>query len=216
MPALSSLKKSTRKYFKISRYIRKYGTAEKIEAHVNKYLDTENNKIKIEDLLRDISQITLNAVIRYIQKNRNMYLEYGPKSVIHEAFLKLCKVYDGDEAFSIVIGDTFESKYEKTSFRKIKCLWVFHELAKILRDKENKGKEKINTLNFIEGKLNQIKPALEKCESENLEFTLGVEDFNIMMLAPYGIRPDGVPITSSSKTRKNSARFDLKKSPINY
>jgi hypothetical protein len=227
---------SQRKSAKLSRFTSKFGTAEKIQTYVNKYLESENNKIKIEDLFKNISQITHTALIEYIHKNRNMYLDYGPSSSMHEAFVKLCRAYDHDEDFfSIVVGDVFESKFEKPSFRKIKCLWVFHELMKQFKQKsksdainliEAKKKrkpnsanliEKFDSLGFIEEKITHLTPALVKCTAENLDITLGVDDFEMLMLAPYGIGPDGkLEQSSSKKTRKNSARLDLKKSSINY
>jgi hypothetical protein len=219
---MSAFSTSRKKYLKPSYYFGKFGSAEKIQTYVNKYLESENNKIKIEDLFKNFSQITHTALIEYIRKNRNMYLDYGPSSQIHEAFVKLCNAYDEDsDFFRIVIGDTFESKFEKTSFRKIKCLWVFYELTKQFKKKRKLGslnfiednkKRKFDSLDFIEDKIKRITPALVNCTTENLGMTLGVDNFEMLMLAPYGIGPDGVLVHSSSKkTRKNSSRSGLKK-----
>lgn len=205
---------SLRKSAKLSRFTRKFGTAEKIQTYVNKYLNQDSN-IKIENLLKNPFDFTHAAVVDYIRKNRKMYLEYGPESVIHEAFMKLCRAYDHedhDPFFRIIRGDIFDSKFEKPSFRKIKCLWVFRELLRILKDKKNKGKEKLNVLDFFEEKVEPLNDALQQCRLENretmvgLDYVLGVADMELV------IHERPIPLSSSSsRTRKNSSRSGLKK-----
>lgn len=201
MPGSSSRKKSVRKS-----YFRKFGTAHKIETYVNKYLDSsKNNQIKIEDLLRNNTQFTYTAIVDYIRKNRNMYLEYGPGSVIHTAFTKLCKAYEEVEFepfFHIVRGNIYESKYERPSFREIKCIWVFHQLLSTFYETEHKD---FDTLDFIEEKVKRLKPALAECASDKLENVLGIMDFELLLMTPPFL------ISRSSKTRKNSSRSGLKK-----
>jgi hypothetical protein len=206
---------SLRKSVKPSRFTRKFGTAEKIQTYVNKYLNQDGN-LKIENLLTNPFDFTHAAVVDYIRKNRNMYLEYGPESVIHEAFMKLCRAYDDDQEghepfFRIIRGDIFDSKFEKPSFRKIKCLWVFYELLKILKDKKNKGNQKLDLLDFFEEKVQSLNEKLQQCHIEKrqtifgLDYILGVGNLELLIYE----RP--VPLSSSSKTRKNSSRSGLKK-----
>lgn len=98
----SSVKKSIRKYLKPSRYIRKFGTADKIQAYVTKYLDSD--KLQIEHLLTKVSDFTNTAVKEYIRKNERMYSDKGPDTVIHNAFARLCRAYnenDDDDFFRI-------------------------------------------------------------------------------------------------------------------
>ena len=206
---------SLRKSVKLPGVTRKFGTAEKIQTYVNKYLNKDSN-IKIENLLKNPFDFTHAAVVEYIRKNRKMYLEYGPESVIHEAFMKLCRAYDHEDHepfFGIIHGDIFESKFEKQSFRKIKCVWVFHELLKILKDKKNKGKEKLDILDFLEEKVKPLNDALKQCHLEDretivgLDYVLGVADMQLVIYE----RPIPLSSSSSKKTRKNSSRSGLKK-----
>lgn len=208
---------SLRKSVKLSRFTRKFGTAEKIQTYVNKYLSQDSN-LKIENLLTNPFDFTHAAVVDYIQKNRRMYLEYGPESVIHEAFMKLCRAYDNNDDdepfFRIIRGDIFDSKFEKPSFRKIKCVWVFYELLKILKNKKNKGKQKLDdVLDCFEEKVKLLNEALQQCHLEKqqtmfgIDRVLGVADMELL------IYQHPIPLSSSSskKSRKNSSRSGLKK-----
>jgi hypothetical protein len=175
-----------RKSIKLSQYIRKFGTAEKIQKFVDKYLDPDNNKINIEHLLTTPSYFTYTAVVEHIRNNGDIYLNYGPDTVIRRAFDKLCKVYEEEPFFRIVRGDVFESKYEKPSFRKIKCVWFFHELLKILSDKENKGFTHNMVLDIFEDKVKRLQIALKKCRDDDndIDFVrvLGVVDMDYRLL----------------------------------
>ena len=235
----SSHRKSIRKYFKPSRYIRKFGSAEKIETFINKYLDPDNNnKINIEHLLTTPSYFTYASVSEYIRNNQHIYLNSGPGTMISNAFNKLCKVYaehenkgsedkgsenkgsedkgsedkgseDKEPFFRIVRGDVFESKYEKPSFRKIKCVWFFHELLKILSDKENKGLRPDDVLDIFEDKVNHLQTILRKCREGPVNFlpATGIMELSNILLLSRIKRVGG----TTRKRQRNSSRFDLKK-----
>ena len=208
-----------RKSLKRLRY-RKYGTSERIQTYINNYLNPDSN-LKIENLLTTPFDFTHAAVVDYLKNNRHMYLEYGHETVINDAFMRLCRAYEEEEYepfFRIVRGDIFESKYEKASFRKIKCIWVFYELLRILKDKKNKGIQKVDILDFFENKVDRLKVALKECKKikidtpislytpVSLESLLGVMDFELMIIEhPFQ------QLSSFSKTRKNSSRSNLKR-----
>ncbi len=266
----SSHRKSIRKYFKPSRYIRKFGSAEKIETFINKYLDPDNNnKINIEHLLTTPSYFTYASVSEYIRNNQHIYLNSGPGTMISNAFNKLCKVYaehenkgsedkgsenkgsenkgsenkgsenngsenkesenkgsenngsenkgsenNGSENkepfFRIVRGDVFESKYEKPSFRKIKCVWFFHELLKILSDKENKGLRPDDVLDIFEDKVNHLQTILRKCREGAVNFVpvTGIMELGKILLLG---RPQSIKRVGGKTRKRDSSRFDLKK-----
>ena len=222
----SSHRKSTRRYFKPSRYIRKFGTAEKIQTFINKYLDPDNNnKINIEHLLTTPSYFTYASVSEYIRNNQHIYLNSGPDTMISNAINKLCKVYedkgfenkgsedkgseDKEPFFRIVRGDVFESKYEKPSFRKIKCVWFFHELLKILSDKENKGLRPNDVLDIFEDKVKHLQTILRKCREGPVNFlpATGIMELSKILLPGTIKRVGG----TTRKRQRNSSRFDLKK-----
>ena len=232
----SSHRKSTRRYFKPSRYIRKFGTAEKIQTFINKYLDPDNNnKINIEHLLTTPSYFSYASVSEYIRNNQHIYLNSGPDTMISNAINKLCKVYEdkgsedkgsedkefenkgsenkGSENkepfFRIVRGDVFESKYEKPSFRKIKCVWFFHELLKILSDKENKGLRPNDVLDIFEDKVKHLQTILRKCREGHVNFVpaTGIMELSKILLLGTIKRVGG----TTRKRQRNSSRFDLKK-----
>lgn len=232
----SSHRKSTRRYFKPSRYIRKFGTAEKIQTFINKYLDPDNNnKINIEHLLTTPSYFTYASVSEYIRNNQHIYLSSGPDTMISNAINKLCKVYEdngsedkGSEKngsedkgsedkgsenkepfFRIVRGDVFESKYEKPSFRKIKCVWFFHELLKILSDKENKGLRPNDVLDIFEDKVKHLQTILRKCREGPVNFVpaTGIIELSKILLLSTIKRVGG----TTRRRQRNSSRFDLKK-----
>jgi hypothetical protein len=205
-----------RKSVKLSRFTRKFGTAEKIQTYVNKYLSQDSN-LKIENLLTNPFDFTHAAVVDYIQKNRRMYLEYGPESVIHEAFMKLCRAYDDTPFFRIIRGDIFDSKFEKPSFRKIKCVWVFYELLKILKDKKNKARKNLDEiLDCFEEKVKSLNEALRQCHLEKqqtmfgIDRVLGVADMELLIYQ-HPIPLSSSSSSSSKKSRKNSSRSGLKK-----
>ena len=236
----SSHRKSIRKYFKPSRYIRKFGSAEKIETFINKYLDPDNNnKINIEHLLTTPSYFTYASVSEYIRNNQHIYLNSGPGTMISNAFNKLCKVYaehenkgsedkgsenkgsenkgsenkgseDKEPFFRIVRGDVFESKYEKPSFRKIKCVWFFHELLKILSDKENKGLRPDDVLDIFEDKVNHLQTILRKCREGAVNFVpvTGIMELGKILLLG---RPQSINRVGGKTRKRDSSRFDLKK-----
>ena len=225
----SSHRKSIRKYFKPSGYIRKFGTAEKIQTFINKYLDPDNNnKINIEHLLTTPSYFTYASVSEYIRNNQHIYLNSGPGTMISNAFNKLCKVYaehedkgsedkgsenkgseDKEPFFRIVRGDVFESKYEKPSFRKIKCVWFFHELLKILSDKENKGLRPNDVLDIFEDKVKHLQTILRQCREGPVNFVpaTGIMELGKILLLSTIKRVGG----TTRKRQRNSSRFDLKK-----
>ena len=212
----SSHRKSIRKYFKPSGYIRKFGTAEKIQTFINKYLDPDNNnKINIEHLLTTPSYFTYASVSEYIRNNQHIYLNSGPDTMISNAINKLCKVYeykgseDKEPFFRIVRGDVFESKYEKPSFRKIKCVWFFHELLKILSDKENKGLRPNDVLDIFEDKVKHLQTILRKCREGPVNFlpATGIMELSNILLLSRIKRVGG----TTRKRQRNSSRFDLKK-----
>jgi hypothetical protein len=220
----SSHRKSTRRYFKPSRYIRKFGTAEKIQTFINKYLDPDNNnKINIEHLLTTPSYFSYASVSEYIRNNQHIYLNSGPDTMISNAINKLCKVYEDNENkgsedkgsenkepfFRIVRGDVFESKYEKPSFRKIKCVWFFHELLKILSDKENKGLRPNDVLDIFEDKVKHLQTILRKCREGPVNFVpaTGIMELSKILLLGTIKRVGG----TTRKRQRNSSRFDLKK-----
>ncbi len=241
----SSHRKSIRKYFKPSRYIRKFGSAEKIETFINKYLDPDNNnKINIEHLLTTPSYFTYASVSEYIRNNQHIYLNSGPGTMISNAFNKLCKVYaehenkgsenkgsenkgsenkgsenkgsenNGSENkepfFRIVRGDVFESKYEKPSFRKIKCVWFFHELLKILSDKENKGLRLDDVLDIFEDKVNHLQTILRKCREGAVNFVPATGIMELGKILLLG-RPQSIKRVGGKTRKRDSSRFDLKK-----
>ena len=182
----SSRRKSIGKYFKPSRYIRKFGTAEKIERFINKYIDPDNNnKINIEELLTKPSSFTYAAIADYIRKNENIL-----DTFINTAFHKLCKVYEEPDEyerepfFRIVRGDIFDSKYEKPSFRRIKSVWVLYEMLKILSDKENKGLKSNEILDIFERKVEMLENSLRKCQAGEPSFipVISVSDFGRILL----------------------------------
>jgi hypothetical protein len=220
----SSHRKSTRRYFKPSRYIRKFGTAEKIQTFIKKYLDPDNNnKINIEHLLTTPSYFTYASVSEYIRNNQHIYLNSGPDTMISNAINKLCKVYEENENkgsenkgsenkgsfFRIVRGDVFESKYEKPSFRKIKCVWFFHELLKILSDKENKGLRPNDVLDIFEDKVKHLQTILRQCREGPVNFVpaTGIMELGKILLLGTIKRAGG----TTRKRQRNSSRFDLKK-----
>lgn len=212
---------SLRRSVKLSRFTRKFGTAEKIQTYVNKYLNQDVNQFKIENLLSNPFDFTHAAVVDYIRKNRRFYLDYGQNSEIHEAFMKLCRAYDHedhDPFFRIIRGDIFDSKFEKPSFRKIKCVWVFYELLHILKDKKNKGKRKLDILDFFEERVIPLNESLQQCNKEKrqtifgLDRVLGVADLELLLYErPVPLSSSASSSSSSSKTRKNSSRSHLKK-----
>ena len=231
----SSHRKSIRKYFKPSRYIRKFGSAEKIQTFINKYLDPDNNnKINIEHLLTTPSYFTYASVSEYIRNNQQMYLNSEPGTMISNAFNKLCKVYaehenkgsenkgsedkgsedkgseDKEPFFRIVRGDVFESKYEKPSFRKIKCVWFFHELLKILSDKENKGLRPDDVLNIFEDKVNHLQTILRKCREGAVNFVPATGIMELGKILLLG-RPQSIKRVGGKTRKRDSSRFDLKK-----
>ena len=221
----SSHRKSIRKYFKPSGYIRKFGTAEKIQTFINKYLDPDNNnKINIEHLLTTPSYFTYASVSEYIRNNQQMYLNSEPGTMISNAFNKLCKVYaehenkgsenkgseDKEPFFRIVRGDVFESKYEKPSFRKIKCVWFFHELLKILSDKENKGLRPDDVLNIFEDKVNHLQTILRKCREGAVNFVPATGIMELGKILLLG-RPQSIKRVGGKTRKRDSSRFDLKK-----
>ena len=231
----SSHRKSIRKYFKPSRYIRKFGSAEKIETLINNYLHPDNNnKINIEHLLTTPSYFTYASVSEYIRNNQQMYLNSEPGTMISNAFNKLCKVYaehenkgsenkgsenkgsedkgseDKEPFFRIVRGDVFESKYEKPSFRKIKCVWFFHELLKILSDKENKGLRPDDVLNIFEDKVNHLQTILRKCREGAVNFVPATGIMELGKILLLG-RPQSIKRVGGKTRKRDSSRFDLKK-----
>ena len=221
----SSHRKSIRKYFKPSGYIRKFGTAEKIQTFINKYLDPDNNnKINIEHLLTTPSYFTYASVSEYIRNNQQMYLNSEPGTMISNAFNKLCKVYaehedkgsedkgseDKEPFFRIVRGDVFESKYEKPSFRKIKCVWFFHELLKILSDKENKGLRPDDVLDIFEDKVNNLQTILRKCREGAVNFVPATGIMELGKILLLG-RPQSIKRVGGKTRKRDSSRFDLKK-----
>ena len=221
----SSHRKSIRKYFKPSRYIRKFGSAEKIETLINNYLHPDNNnKINIEHLLTTPSYFTYASVSEYIRNNQQMYLNSEPGTMISNAFNKLCKVYaehedNGSENkgsenkepfFRIVRGDVFESKYEKPSFRKIKCVWFFNELLKILSDKENKGLRPDDVLDIFEDKVNHLQTILRKCREGAVNFVPATGIMELGKILLLG-RPQSIKRVGGKTRKRDSSRFDLKK-----
>ena len=205
--------------------IRKFGSAEKIQTFINKYLDPDNNnKINIEHLLTTPSYFTYASVSEYIRNNQQMYLNSEPGTMISNAFNKLCKVYaehenkgsenkgseDKEPFFRIVRGDVFESKYEKPSFRKIKCVWFFHELLKILSDKENKGLRPDDVLNIFEDKVNHLQTILRKCREGAVNFVPATGIMELGKILLLG-RPQSINRVGGKTRKRDSSRFDLKK-----
>ena len=161
-----------------------------------------------------------------------MYLNYEPGTMISDAFNKLCKVYEdkgsedkgsedkgsenkgsenkGSENkepfFRIVRGDVFESKYEKPSFRKIKCVWFFHELLKILSDKEKRPND---VLDIFEDKVKHLQTILRKCREGAVNFVpvTGIKELSKILLLGRINRVGG----TTRKRQRDSSRFDLKK-----
>ena len=214
----SSVLTSVRKRTKPSHY-RKYGSAEKIQSFVNKYLNKANNIEKlsttpsdftyaavveylnkannIEKLLITPSDFTYAAVVEYMQNNRNMYIDYGDNTIISDSYGKICRAYNQNENehfFYINQDLIFESKYEKLSFKHIKCLWVFYELLKILRakDKDNPMRfvnwaedddNVISIVNLFEDKINNLQKALEGCHANQYDIrkVLGVTDLEYLL-----------------------------------
>jgi hypothetical protein len=155
--------------------------------------------------------------------------------MISNAINKLCKVYEdngsedkGSEKngsedkgsedkgsenkepfFRIVRGDVFESKYEKPSFRKIKCVWFFHELLKILSDKENKGLRPNDVLDIFEDKVKHLQTILRKCREGPVNFVpaTGIIELSKILLLSTIKRVGG----TTRRRQRNSSRFDLKK-----
>jgi hypothetical protein len=117
----------------------------------------------------------------------------------------------------------FESKYEKASFRKIKCVWVFYELLILLKEKKDlsdplEKKDLSYPLDLFEEKIKHLKTALANCREKetppNVEKILGVTKMEYLAkLDPptlglgEKLRLGGKLIRLGRKTRKTEKKI---------
>jgi len=199
--------------FSISRYTREYGSAEKIQSFVDCYLKKEKEctKEEIEKLLyTDLSKFTLTAIIEYINKNPDLYLNYKTNSKNDREIKKLCNSYNthiktNTEPFFKKTDDIYKSINEYPAFKRIKCIWVLYELLKNKQkgDTSVKTMEELQKVNIlISRKIEQLKENLfNRCAGqitvEDYKIALGINNIEELL-----IRDGGMGKKRATKKRK--------------
>jgi hypothetical protein len=129
--------------FSLSKYTREFGSVEKIKNFVDCYLDMDCDSEDIELLLysEKLKEFTYAAVVNYLQDNEDFYINFFPgTSSSFRVVSDFCRHYrefkNKENFFTINRKGVYDIANHKILFKKIKCIWIFYELLKLLRNKK--------------------------------------------------------------------------------
>ena len=190
--------------FSVPTYFRKYGSAEKIQSMVDCYLKNIDNcsSEEIEKLLyTNLSEFTLTAIIEYINKNPDLYLNYRTRSENDRKIKQLCDYYNKNKSssfFTLDKNENYQAKEGRMIFKQIKCIWVFYELLKKKKEHKQKGNTSVMTVEenqkvnlLISQKIERLREKIfDRCVAEitieEYKDALGISDIDNLL-----VRNDG-------------------------